>query len=83
MSEGFLTNTWVAMLFYRVCMRYGIQRQEDRVLLLRKLVKRHHAKYIRDVGAFAAGKKVLVVRNTPHNDGPRQCCSGCRPKEPK
>jgi hypothetical protein len=84
--EGFLTDAWTAMLFYRACMRFKIKDQKDRMCLLRELVKRKKTKYLRDVTPWLAGKKVLIVKSKPvHNDGPEhwcdECCPGGRPKE--
>jgi hypothetical protein len=60
-QEGFLTNIRTAELFFRVCRRYNIELEKERVLLLRELTRRNQVKYVRDVGPLLAGKKVLKV----------------------
>lgn len=69
MTEGFLTNIRTAELFFRVCRRYHIEAQKDRVLLLRELTRRSKAKYIRDVTPVLDGKKVLKIGFKPKKDG--------------
>lgn len=59
--EGFLVDVHVAELFFRICSRYGVQNREDRVVLMRELIKRKKAKYLRDVSPLFAGKKVLKI----------------------
>jgi hypothetical protein len=82
MNEGFLTDIDTAMLFFRVCSRYHIQDREQRVALMRELVRRKKAKYLRDIDPIIAGKKVLKMGfRPPHNDGPEHRCPDCRPKE--
>jgi len=81
MSEGFLTSLATATLFFRVCRRYHIDGYSDRMALMRELVRRKKAKYVRDPQAFLAGKKVLQVKSG-HNSGPEHWCNECggRPK---
>lgn len=82
MAEGFLTNVDTVMLFFRVCRRYKIVLEKDRVRLLRELTRRKKAKYVRDVEEVVRGKKVLKIGFTPpHEDGPEHYCLDCRPKE--
>jgi len=64
-QEGFLTNIRTAELFFRVCRRYHIEAEKDRILLLRELTKRHKAKYVRDVSPLLSGKKVLKIGFKP------------------
>jgi hypothetical protein len=81
-QEGFLMDSGVATLFFRVCMRYHITDKKDRLLLLRELARRKKIKYMRDVEPFIAGKKVLKVGfKTPHNNGPEHWCEECRPEQ--
>lgn len=61
MSEGFLTTPRTAELFFRVCRRYKIDREGYRVALLREIVRRKKAKYIRDVKAFTEGKRIGII----------------------
>jgi hypothetical protein len=58
MSEGFLMSSHTAMLFFRICRRYGIDDRADRITLMREIVRRGHAKYIRDASVYTEGKKV-------------------------
>lgn len=62
MNEGFVIDPWIGMLFFRVCGRYDIQKLEQRTCLLRELVRRKQAKYIRDVKPLLVGKRVLIVK---------------------
>lgn len=61
MSEAFMSDVRTMELFYRICLRYRIQRQEDKIRLLRELVKRKKMKYLRDIKPFLEGKKVLKI----------------------
>lgn len=61
MSEGFLIDPQTGMLFFRFCKRYKIDRLADRVLVMREIVRRKKAKYIRDVDSFIEGKTVIRV----------------------
>jgi hypothetical protein len=80
-DEGFLTDVGTAMLFFRVCSRYNLTTLEDRRAVLRELVRRKKAKYLRDVQPMLAEKKVLKIESKPpHNPGPEHYCSECRPK---
>jgi hypothetical protein len=84
MSEGFVVDNWVAMLFFRICRRYNVQSREDRVFLMRELARRKKARYIRDIKPLLTGKRVLQVGfKPPHNAGPEHTCPECKPKEPK
>lgn len=81
MSEGFLTNASTAELFFRVCMRYKIKDEKDRLCLMRELTRRKKAKYLRDVSPLLSGKKVLKIGfKLPHNAGPEHFCPECKPK---
>jgi len=80
MSEGFIIDPWVGLLFFRFCRRYGVQRREDRVLLMRELARRKKAQYVRDVKPLLAGKNVLqIMFKPPYNPGPEHICPECRP----
>lgn len=82
MSEGFGVTPWMGMVFFRFCSRYSIDKLEDRVLVMRELVRRKKAKYLRDVEPLLEGKKVLKVGfKPPHNAGPEHYCHDCKPKE--
>jgi hypothetical protein len=61
-EEGFLTDIRTAELFFRICKLYRIQNRDARILVMRELVRRKKAKYLRDVASVLAGKKILVVK---------------------
>lgn len=65
MKEGFLLTSRMAELFFRTCKRYRIDNYNDRVSLMRKLVKRKQARYLPDGEAFLKGKRVLHVTSKP------------------
>lgn len=67
-GEGFGIDLWTASLFFRVCRRYRVDGREPRLALLRLLVKRGQAKYIRDVSEYTAGKKVLRITKGSNNN---------------
>jgi len=60
-QEGFVMYPDMAMLFFRVCSRYKLTALEDRKCVLRQLVKRKEAQYLRDVAPVLEGKKVLKI----------------------
>jgi hypothetical protein len=70
-NEGFLTDIRTAELFFRVCKRFGVTTQADRVALMRELVRRKKARYLRDVNPILASKKVLKVGFKPPH-GPKE-----------
>lgn len=63
--EGFLIDAWIGMLFYRVCRRYKITERLDKIALMRELVRRKKAKYIRDVEPLLDGKNILKIGFKP------------------
>lgn len=84
MSEGFIMDAGTAMLFFRVCCRYKLETLEDKMSVLRRLVKRKEVRYLRDVAPIVAGKKILKVgfkNEKAHNSGPEHFCPECGPKE--
>jgi hypothetical protein len=68
MSEGFLTDPWTAMVFFRFCQRYHVESREDRISLIRELVRRKKARYIRDVESFTRGKKIVKIGFKPKRE---------------
>lgn len=60
-QEGFLMDAWQAMVFFRVCRRYKVETQEDRVLVLRAMARKKDVNYIREVSDFTAGKNYLRI----------------------
>lgn len=70
MQEGFLTNVDTLTLFFRVCRRYHLDKENERIALLRQLTRRGQAKYLRDVDETIAGKKVLRIerKRTPNEN---------------
>jgi hypothetical protein len=82
MSEGFLTTARTAELFFRMCIRYHIKEEKDRLCILREITRRKKAKYLRDVDPFLQGKRVLKVGfKPPHNTWDEHHCPECGPKE--
>jgi len=67
-QEGFIMSPYMAMLFFRVCSRYKLVTEEDRKCVLRQLVKRKEAQYLRDVAPILEGKKVLKIGFKPKGD---------------
>ncbi len=61
-------NARTAELFFRVCMRYKIVDEKDRVLVLRELARRKNVKYLRTIEPLLAGKKILKVGFKPKGD---------------
>lgn len=66
--EGFGTDLKTAMLFFRFCRRYGIDKLEDRVKIMREVVRRKRVTYLRDVDEYMIGKNVLVVKKEKKNE---------------
>lgn len=61
-QEGFLfANADALMPFWRAVRMFKIDKEEDRVTLLRKCVARHRAKYIRDPKILIKGKRVIKI----------------------
>jgi hypothetical protein len=80
-QEGFFTDLYTTMLFFRFCRRYNVREREARLNVMRELVKRKKAKYLRDVAPWLAGKKVLVIRpKPPHNPWDEHYCPDCGPR---
>lgn len=62
MNEGFLMDVYTAEMFFRFCRRYKIDDPKDRICLVRRLVSKKKAKYLRDVEQTIKGKKVLHIK---------------------
>jgi len=62
MREGFLTDISTAELFFRFCIRYKINTEKQRILVLREITRRKKAKYLRDAEAYLQDKNVMVVK---------------------
>jgi hypothetical protein len=60
-QEGFFTSPWVAGVFFRYCQRYNITSRQERVALMRRLVRKKRVTYIRDPKTFLSGKNVLRI----------------------
>lgn len=60
-SEGFIGTADTFMLFFKLCQRYNINGEKERIELLRKLVKHQRAKYIRNPQELFKGKKILKI----------------------
>lgn len=79
-----MLDAWTAMVFFRFCRIYHIDRPEDRIALMREMTRRKKAKYLRDVAPILEGKKVLKVGfKLPHNPWDEHYCPDCGPKESK
>ncbi len=68
MSEGFMLDLDTATLFFRVCRRYRVDGREQRVMLMRELVRRKKAKYLRDVESVLEGKRIIGFKKGDDND---------------
>jgi hypothetical protein len=68
MEEGFLTDARTAEIFFRFCARHKVENRNNRILVMRELVRRKKAKYIRDVKPLLAGKKVLRIVHKKETD---------------
>jgi hypothetical protein len=64
-SEGFAITADMGTVFFRFCRMYHIDSREDRLVLMREIVRRKKAVYIRDVEALSAGKRVLKIGFKP------------------
>jgi len=63
-QEGFLTSAWTAMVFFRFCARYKVNDLKSRTCLMREIVRRKKAKYLRDIAPMLAGKKILHIKTS-------------------
>jgi hypothetical protein len=70
MNEGFMMDAWTAMLFFRFCMRHKVHDLKDRRCVMREIVRRKKAKYLRDVSPILAGKKVLQIKSNRPKETP-------------
>ena len=69
MSEAWLTNSWMAVVFFRYIRRYKVPAtNESRAPIMRRIVAKHKAKYIRDLDDFMRGKKGLFIRPKGDNE---------------
>lgn len=64
-QEGFILTPDMAYLFFRFCKRYRIEGYKERTVVVRELVARKKAKYLRDVKPFLKGKRILRI-NKPN-----------------
>lgn len=65
-GEGFLMTSKMAMVFFRYIRRYNVPQDEKaRLEIVRRLVAKKKAEYIRDPKAFIEGKKALIIRRKP------------------
>jgi len=61
MSEGFVGNADIFMLFFWLCKRYSINTEPERVALLRRLTAAKRLKYVRDSEKYMKGKSVVKI----------------------
>ena len=61
-QEGFyFDNPDEALKFFEECERRKAVTLEDRMAVVREMVKNKQAKYIRDVDEFAKGKEIIKI----------------------
>jgi len=69
MREGFSLTPDIAMVFFKYCIRYKIPNNEQcKVNILRRLVAKKKAKYLRNPQEFIQGKKVLHIKKDKNNE---------------
>lgn len=61
MNEGFCVNLNTALLFYRICQRYKINNEPGRIAVMRKLVAKKKAKYVRDAKGYLENFNVIKI----------------------
>jgi hypothetical protein len=62
-QEGFYFDTAdAAMAFYEECIKRKANTREEKMEVLRELIKQKKAIYLRDVEEFAKDKKVLRIK---------------------
>ncbi len=61
--EGFLMSMDVAHSFFELCQKLGLDEYEDRVTLLRIMVKEKRVKYLRDPNEYMKDKRVLQIKS--------------------
>jgi len=61
--EGFLVDLDGAMRFYKLCARLRLETEEERLALMRRLVKKKQAKYIAHPEEFLEGKNVWTPKD--------------------
>jgi len=61
MIEGAQMSVWIGAVFYRYCMRYHVTAAADRTAVLRRLVAKKKAVYLRDPMTTIQGKRVLRI----------------------
>ena len=63
MSEGFVMLPHTAEIFFRYCIRYKINDEKEKISVMRRLVRKKQAEYLRDPEEYLKGKKVLRIRH--------------------
>ena len=59
--EGFLTDLWSAMIFFRYCRRYNIEDLQEKRRVLGRLAKKKKATFFRDAAPLLEGKNILRI----------------------
>jgi len=67
-QEGFMfSGPDGVLLFFRYVRRYRINGRQERVEVLRRMVAKKKARYLRDVQAVTAGKRILKIKRKDYN----------------
>jgi hypothetical protein len=45
-QEAFLMDSWTGMVFFSACRRFHIDSRDNRILLMRELVRRKKVRYL-------------------------------------
>jgi hypothetical protein len=61
-SEGFYMDLHTAEVFFRYCRIYNVTELPERVKIVRRIVAKGQAKYLRDVDTFIEGKRVFKLQ---------------------
>jgi hypothetical protein len=61
-QEGFVMDAATAEIFFSVCHELKLETLEERMAVMRLLVKEKRAGYLRDVKAYVKDKKVLQIK---------------------
>lgn len=60
-NEGFCVNLETAALFFRYCRRYDVKTQSEKIIVMRRLVAKNKAKYIRDAKSYLNQFNVIKI----------------------
>ncbi len=69
MREGFMfENASAALAFFKACAVAGAKTREEKMAVIRRMVKKKKAKYIRDAEALLKDKNVLDLTEDNLNE---------------